>query len=197
MDKKKKKTDQKGKSDPMINQGRLEAVLFAAAEPVCREKLRKVLKLQKKEFSDLLAEMTEKYQKETSGLQLLEKNGKIQLVSKFEYGSLVSKFLGLMAGEDLSKVVLETLAIIAYRGPITKAQIEYIRGVNCNFPLRTLLLRGLIERKENPLDSRAYLYEISFEFMQKMGLKSLEELPEYDELSRKEEIEDKPPQNNQ
>jgi segregation and condensation protein B len=97
------------------------------------------------------------------------------------------KFMNKEIGEALSPAVSEVLAVVAYRGPLTRAQIEYIRGVNCCFTLRNLAMRGLVERKENPDDSRSYLYEISFDFLNSLGIKKVQELPEYEELIKKQE----------
>jgi len=92
--------------------------------------------------------------------------------------------------EDLSRATLEVLAVVAYRGPISRAQIEEVRGVNCSFTLRNLLMRGLVERVENPNDSRSYLYKISFDFLKHLGLGNVKELPNYEELEKSGTIED-------
>jgi segregation and condensation protein B len=90
--------------------------------------------------------------------------------------------------ESLSKAALEVLAVIAYRGPIARAEIEAIRGVNCSVTLRNLLMRALIERKENETDARGYLYSISFQFLKSLGLQSITELPEYTSLMHDERV---------
>nr|MDA3814739.1 SMC-Scp complex subunit ScpB [Patescibacteria group bacterium] len=120
----------------------------------------------------------------------------VQLSSEPVFGEVVMKFMNKEVGEELSPAASEVLAVIAYRGPLTRAEIEYIRGVNCSFTLRNLAIRGLVDRKENPSDSRSYLYEISFEFMNSLGIKTVQELPGYKDLIKKEkeqsnEIEDK------
>ena len=77
------------------------------------------------------------------------------------------------------------LAIVAYRGPISRAEIDYIRGVNCGFLLRNLSLRGLVDRKENPLDNRSFIYEASLDFLKSLGVGRLEELPDYAILKKR------------
>jgi len=77
------------------------------------------------------------------------------------------------------------LSIVAYRGPITRAEIEAIRGVNCSFTLRALLIRGLLDRTENIKDNRRYLYNISFDFLKKLGMDSVEKLPDWETLNKK------------
>jgi segregation and condensation protein B len=91
--------------------------------------------------------------------------------------------------EGLSKAALEVLSIIAYKGPISRAEIESIRGVNCSFTLRSLMMKGLLERIDNPKDGRGYLYKISFEFMKKLGIENIDKLPDYQELSQDPRIE--------
>ncbi len=81
----------------------------------------------------------------------------------------------------MGKASLETLTIILYRGPITKSQIDYIRGVNSNFILRGLLIRGLIEREKNPDDERGFIYKPAIELITHLGIGSLSGLPEYTE----------------
>jgi segregation and condensation protein B len=98
----------------------------------------------------------------------------------------------MISGElnaDLSRSSLETLSIIAYKGPVTRSQIEAIRGVNCSYVLRSLLMRGLIERKEAS-DIRGYIYEISFDFLKKMGISSAKNLPDWENLSKDEKVEE-------
>jgi len=161
---------------------RIEAILFAAGDPVSIEKIQKFLKLTKVQIKDSIKSLSIRYGSDEIGLQIVEKQGKIQLVTKSDLSGDVAEFLGKTLNEELSKSSLETLAVVAYRGPVTRVQIEYIRGVNCSYALRVLALRGIIERKDNPLDSRSYLYEISFEFLKNLGLQKIEELDEYEKL---------------
>jgi segregation and condensation protein B len=90
--------------------------------------------------------------------------------------------------DSLSNAAMEVVSIVAYRGPVSKTEIEAIRGVNCAYTLRNLLLRGLIERSDNPNDSRGYVYSISFDFLKKLGIEDVKKLPEYGILSVDERI---------
>ena len=81
---------------------------------------------------------------------------------------------------------MEALAIVAYKGPISRANIEYIRGVDSTFTLRNLLMRGLVEREENPKDRRSYLYRVSANFLKYIGISGMRDLPQYDEFREKE-----------
>mgnify|MGYP001615917633 CR=1 FL=1 len=120
------------------------------------------------------------------GIALLDKNGEWQLGTNPENREWVEKFVKSEFSEELTKAALEALAIIAYKGPLTRAEVEYIRGVSSSFMLRSLLMLGLLTRKENPKDARSYLYEISFDFLKHFGLTRPEDLPQFAELRQKE-----------
>jgi segregation and condensation protein B len=182
--------EKKKKKEKNVKIAEIEAILFTTGEPIKREQLQKFFKLTKVELNIIINSLSDRYQQKDVGLQIIEKGGKIQLVSKSEVSQVVAKFLGITLNEELSRVTLETLAVIAYRGPVTRAQIEHIRGVNSSFALRTLSLRGIVERRENPLDSRSYLYEISFEFLKSLGLKKIGDLKDYKKLKEKLPLEE-------
>lgn len=160
----------------------LESILFSIGEPISIEKLVKTLGKNKDAVKKIINDLENDYQKENRGLRIIKKGEKIQLVSSPENSQYIEILIKDELQEDLTPVSLEALAIIAYRGPITRAEIEEIRGVNCSYILRNLLIRGLIERKGLLEDARAYIYEISFDFLKKLGLSSIEELPEYKKL---------------
>ena len=105
-----------------------------------------------------------------------------------ENAHIVDQLIKSEIQENLSKAGLEVLAIVAYRGLMTRVEVEAIRGVNCSFTLRSLLMRGLVERIENPKDNRGYLYKISFEFLKKMGVENVKQLPDFEALSKDERI---------
>jgi segregation and condensation protein B len=86
--------------------------------------------------------------------------------------------------KDLGKAGLETLSIILYQGPISRAEIDYIRGVNSNFILRNLLIRGLVERVENPNDQRSFLYKPTLELISYLGLSKITDLPDYETVRK-------------
>ncbi|MAG35267.1 MAG: SMC-Scp complex subunit ScpB [Dehalococcoidia bacterium] len=116
------------------------------------------------------------------GLMVQRFGDQLQLVTHPAASGLVQRFLGTEARSPLTKAALETLAIIAYRQPVTRAEIEAVRGVNCDRPLAQLLSRALIEvtgRRDTP--GRPYIYATTLEFLETFGLRSLEELPPVDE----------------
>lgn len=166
----------------------LESVLFVSGEPVKKSKLLKILAVEGEGLEEALIFLSEKYQDEQSGLILLKKGEEVQLVSDPENAEFIEGLVKSELQDSLSSAAMEVVSIIAYRGPISKAEIEAIRGVNCAYTLRNLLLRGLIERNDNPNDSRGYVYMISFDFIKKLGIEDVKKLPEYDILSVDERI---------
>ncbi len=161
----------------------IESILFSIGEPISVDKLAKTLGKNKNLIKKTIEDLESNYKKKNRGLRIIEKGEKIQLVSSPENSLYIEKLIKNELQEDLTPASLEALAVIAYKGPITRAEIEEIRGVNCSFILRNLLIRGLIERRGHPQDARAYIYEISFDFLKKLGLSSIEELPEYKKLT--------------
>lgn len=167
----------------------IESLLFLSGEPLKMAKIAKICESSKDEVESALMMLQEEYAAAKRGIILLKKEDEIQLSTNPENFSFVDQLVKGEMQESLSKATLEVLAIAAYKGPITRAEIESIRGVNCSFTLRSLMMRGLLERIENPKDGRGYLYKISFEFMKKLGIENIDKLPDYRELSRDPRIE--------
>lgn len=161
---------------------KIEALLFVSGEPVALKKLCSALNAKPEEVQSALLQL--KGQLEGRGVALAEKDGAYSLVTAPEAADAVEAFTKEELGEDLSRAALETLTIVAYRGPVSRAEIDYIRGVNSSFTLRNLLIRGLIERVTNPNDSRVLLYYPSFDFLKFTGITRIENLPQYEEFRR-------------
>ena len=157
----------------------IESLLFIFGEPLTLKDLSRFLKKNPEEINQALALLKEEYQLGKRGLILIENNGAYQLTTSPEVSEIISDYLKETLKEELTPAALETLAIIAYKGPITRAAIENIRGVNSSFILRSLLIRGLIEREPDPSRPQAFLYRISFELLRMLGLQKIEDLPEY------------------
>ena len=119
---------------------------------------------------------------------LLEKDNEITLCTAPELSPLIEDLQKEELNKDLSKASLETLSIVLYKNGATRAEIDYIRGVNSSFTLRALSVRGLVEKITDPKDNRRYLYKPSFDLLSFMGVKSIEELPEYAEVNNGIEI---------
>jgi len=154
----------------------VEALLFVAEGPTTVERLAAALEVEVEAVEEALRELAEEYRER--GIRIERLGKRVQLVSAPEAAPYVERFLGLGTTGKLSRAALETLAIIAYRQPITRAGIEAIRGVNSDSVLRTLLSWGLIEevgRLEQA--GRPILYGTTFAFLQHFGLQSLDDLP--------------------
>lgn len=164
----------------------IEALLFTHGEAMELKELERLLELPAEEVRNAVHELAGEYR--NRGLVLVEKDGAVEIGSHPDAHAYMEKLVKSEFSEALSRSGLETLAIVAYKGPLSRAEIDYIRGVNSSFTLRNLLMRGLIERISHPADSRSYQYRISFDFLQHFGLSKADELPEYEPL-HKETIE--------
>jgi len=154
----------------------IESLLFVADEPVHVERLASALEVDTDQVETALAGLAQAYT--GRGISLQRKGQRVQMVTAPEAADYVRRFLGLDFSGKLTPAALETLAIIAYRQPITRAQIESIRGVNSDSVLRTLVNRGLIEEQGRLEQAgRPIVYGTTFEFLQHFGLLSLDQLP--------------------
>lgn len=165
----------------------LETLLFVSGEPLMLSELKNTTDLPEPELKQLLDEMMEEYKERNSGLLIVEIANGYQIVTNPHYAQWIKKFKNTAASGKLSMPALETLAIIAYKQPIIKAELEQIRGVNSDGVIKTLLDRRLIKimgRKEVP--GKPLLYGTTREFLQYFGLKDLTELPTISELTREE-----------
>jgi segregation and condensation protein B len=154
----------------------IEALIFAAEQPVSPAQLAEATGLSSEEVETALVHLENRMA--TGGLRLQRNRGRLQMVSAPDAGPYVEKLLGLEVNLRLSQAAMETLAIIAYAQPVTRPQIEAIRGVNSDSTIRTLLSGGLIEdagRAETL--GRPILYRTTFEFLQQFGLQEATDLP--------------------
>lgn len=156
----------------------LESLLFVATTPVEVKQLESVLNLEAEIIAAGLEKLAQEYKARQRGLRLQAREGKFQLVTIPATASLVEDFLNLDLSVRLSTPALESLAVIAYRQPVTRAQIEAVRGVDSAGVLRSLLQRGLIEETGRlEVVGRPILYGVTDLFMQHFGLTALSELP--------------------
>jgi segregation and condensation protein B len=161
----------------------LEALLFIHGEPLSYAKVQAILGIEQKEALEALVDAyAEKLADAGRGLQLIRDREKIQLVTKPEFNGIVEQFVKAEVSEDLSPASLEALAIIAYLGPISRARIEYLRGVNSSLILRSLAIRGLVERMADPERPGSFLYGPTFELMKHLGVKEGGELPDFEKF---------------
>lgn len=155
------------------------AILFYLAEPTSLKRLASLLRCREGDIKEALSSLESSL--EAVGLRLIQNGEDITLGTAPEAGPLIETMTKEELSKELSKASLETIAIILYKGPVTRSEIDYIRGVNSTFILRNLLVRGLVEKTENPKDQRSYLYKPTFELLEFMGVTKTEELPQYSE----------------
>ncbi|KKQ99774.1 MAG: Segregation and condensation protein B [Parcubacteria group bacterium GW2011_GWF2_40_69] len=172
------------------NQGQLvnkiEAVLFYLAEPVSIDFLAKTLDISKEDVLVATKSLAESLSER--GVRLVVHNDEVLITTAPEYSETIEKIIKEEREKDLGKSGIETLSIIAYKGPVSKKEIEYIRGVNSQYSLRNLLLRGLIEKKNSETDMRVIGYNITADALRFLGLSHISELPEYNELRQQLDV---------
>ncbi len=169
----------------MTIDAQIEAVLFFKAEPLKVSKLAEILGVDETALQEGIISLEQKL--EGRGVTLLRKDDEISLGTIPEMGTLIEKMIKEELSRDLGNAAIETLTIILYKNPVQKAEIDYIRGVNSNFILRSLLVRGLIEKIPKPEDQRSFLYRPTFELLAHLGIKKTEDLPDSNEFRAKVE----------
>jgi len=162
----------------------IESLLFVAEGPVSLAQIATALDTTPKQVKLALQELEETYQQR--GLQLQHIRGRVQITTKPQSSSYIEKFLGLESQQKLTTAALETLAIVAYSQPVSRPQIDGIRGVNSDSVIKNLMFKGLIEetgRSDGP--GRAILYSTTSSFLQHFGISSISDMPSIDENEQK------------
>jgi segregation and condensation protein B len=167
----------------MIHDMHIEALLFTAGEPLRLASIASALDIGVEEAQSAVLNLQERYETDHRGLRILLHDDRVQLVTAPESSEVIARHMKERLREDISPAASETLAIVAYRGPIARAGIEAIRGVNASFTLRLLTMRGLVEKVKNPDNSRVPLYHITEQFLSHLGMSCVEDLPDYEALS--------------
>ncbi|MCX7589351.1 MAG: SMC-Scp complex subunit ScpB, partial [Patescibacteria group bacterium] len=162
----------------------LEVLLFVYGEPISISNIAKYLNLNEEDCLNLIKEYELKLKEENRGLAILINNNLIQLGTKPEYSDLVENLVKREFSDDLTPAASETLSIILYLGPISKSKIDYLRGVDSGFILRNLMIRGLIERFQNPYNLHTFLYDVSFKLLKYLGINKKEDLPDYEKFKK-------------
>ncbi len=164
----------------------IEAILFVSEKPVVLDQLKEVFpELKPSQIHDLIKQLQEEYVNREAGMALMEIAGGFQMLSNSHAAAYIREFYKTKTKEKLSRPALESLAIIAYKQPVGRAEVEVIRGVNSDGTIAHLLNKGLIKitgRKEVP--GRPFLYGTTKEFLEYFGLKSLEDLPKIEEFNQ-------------
>jgi segregation and condensation protein B len=166
----------RGESPPLRKA--LEAILLVADEPVPEILLAQVLERPTGQVAEALRELAAEYDEGDRGFDLRQIAGGWRYYTREDCAALVERFVRDGQEVRLTQAALETLAVVAYRQPVSRARVSAVRGVNCDGVIRTLVLRGLIEDCGTDGETNAILYRTSGYFLERMGLASLDELPD-------------------
>ena len=156
----------------------LEAILLVADEPVPEVVLAQVLELPVRDVADELRGLAKEYLAQGRGFELRAVAGGWRLYTRPEHAQVVERFVRDGQEVRLTQAALETLAVVAYRQPVGRAQVSAVRGVNCDSVMRTLALRGLVEEAGTDPETGAILFRTTDYFLERLGLPSLDQLPE-------------------
>jgi segregation and condensation protein B len=155
----------------------IEAILFFRGESVSVKKLATILGKTATEIQQGIDDLRKRL--DTGALTIVSKDDEVMLATRAEVAPLIEGLVKEELNRDLGKAGLETLTIVLYKGPISRREIDYIRGVNSQFILRNLLIRGLVEKITDEKDERRFLYRPTFELLQMLGVSAIKDLPEY------------------
>ncbi|OGZ44715.1 MAG: SMC-Scp complex subunit ScpB [Candidatus Ryanbacteria bacterium RIFCSPHIGHO2_02_FULL_48_12] len=156
----------------------IEALLFVSGEAMPVRRIGEILGEPQPAIAQAIAHLKDRLA--PSGLRILEHREALSLVTAPQAAPYIETFIKDHVLGELSKAGIETLTIVAYKHPISRPEIDYIRGVNSTFTLRNLIMRGLVERIADPHDARTYRYQPTVDFMKYLGITAYKELPEYD-----------------
>ncbi|MFA5030816.1 MAG: SMC-Scp complex subunit ScpB [Patescibacteria group bacterium] len=159
----------------------IESLLFIAGKPLSTRKLADMLHAKTSEIKNAADVLLERYKEENKGIHVMRVDDNYQMATSPAQADLVETFIKSEQTGELTKPSLETLTIIAYRGPIAKTELEQIRGVNCSLILRNLLIRGLIEASFDR-KFKITVYQVTLKFLEFLGVSTTRDLPEYEKL---------------
>ena len=166
----------------------IEAILFMYGREISCKRIAELTGEMEEKVKMLVQKLQEDYELRNAGLRIMITNHIVQMVTHPDVSDTIEAITKKEIEGPLTPVSMEVLSIIAYRGPIGKIDIEAIRGVNCSFTLRNLLRRGLIERVDNEAHKRSQSYYVTVDFLRILGVQSVQELPEFVELSTDKRI---------
>lgn len=161
---------------------KIEAILFWKNEPMSKKKLAEIVDVSLEDLDQAVVELTDSLSQR--GIALISTEDELALGTAPQFSKLIQNLQKEELNKELSRASLETLSIILYKDGVTRSEIDYIRGVNSSFILRALAVRGLVERVSDPNDSRKMVYKPSMDLLRFMGVKSLNELPEYENIKK-------------
>lgn len=156
----------------------IEAYLFFKGEPVTINDISRDLKIEKEEVKKHINVLNDINSESKRGIVVVQYDDLVTLGTHPDVSDVISQLTKEELQKDLGKSALETLTIILYQGPITRSKIDNIRGVNSQFILRNLLMRGLVSRTSDPQDERSFVYSPSLDLLTHLGISNIEELPD-------------------
>ncbi len=165
-------------ASPAALRASLEAILLVADEPVPELMLAQILEYPAEEVSAVLRELAASYTAEQRGFDLREVAGGWRYYTRASCAGVVERFVSDGQEVRLTQAALETLAVVAYRQPVSRARVSAVRGVNCDGVMRTLVLRGLVTEAGADAETGAILFETTAYFLERLGLSSLADLPD-------------------
>lgn len=164
------------------NLAALEALLFVHGEPLAIKKIAAILNIGIEEAEQAIDAFKEKLDSSDRGLALVNNQSSVQLVTKAALAPVIQEFVKKELTEDLTPASLEALSLIAYLGPLPRARLDYLRGVNSSFILRNLMMRGLVERSPDPERPSLMLYRATIDLWKHLGVEGQERMPEYEKF---------------
>ncbi|HRY63056.1 MAG TPA: SMC-Scp complex subunit ScpB [Patescibacteria group bacterium] len=172
----------------MLN-SQVESILFVLNKPITIKKIAKLCARSEGEIEVVLENLKNKYNNEESGVHILTAGEEAQMVSNPKNKEIVEDLVKEEIEGELTRPQLEALTVVAYRGPVTKMELEQIRGVNCSLILRNLMIKGLVEAEEDKIIENTK-YRITASFMRHLGIMEVKELPNYEELAKSEPLDE-------
>lgn len=161
----------------------IEALLFIYGEPITAKKIGQLLGVSEAEVHTAIAMLEQSLASGSRGLTIMHHDNQFQLATKAAFSPLVEQVMKAELRETLTPAALETLSIVAYGAPMTRSEIDFIRGVNSSFILRSLLIRGLVQREADPKRANSFIYKPSLDLLKYLGVSRAEDLPEYEKFS--------------
>jgi segregation and condensation protein B len=166
----------------MNTEQKIESILLVSPQGVSVKELTKLLKKEKEDVVESVKKLQSWYTADR-GIAIQITGEEVRLVTNPACAEIIAQYTKQEMGGELTRPQLETLTVVAYKGPITKSEIEQIRGINCTMIVRNLLMRGLIVEEEGSLES---VYRVSLESLSLLGITNVEELPDYEKLHTQE-----------
>ena len=164
------------------NSSIVESILFATGKTIKYKEIMSFINIKEEELKEIISSIKEKYNKDDSGIHVLDNNSKLQFVTNPDNGKVMQEYFADEITGELSRPSLETITIISYRQPISKEELEQIRGVNCSLILRNLLIRGFVESKSSQ-GGLLINYSTTTDFLRHLGIDSVKDLPDYEKLN--------------